>query len=47
MNSRAFENPRVIVPPPLIFAGLLAVGLWLDRENRTGNLVRISGSVGP
>lgn len=26
------DNPRVFLPPPLIFAGLLATGLVLDRD---------------
>lgn len=26
------DNPRIFVPPPLIFAGLLAIGLFIDRE---------------
>lgn len=26
------DNPRIFVPPPLIFAGLLAIGLYIDRE---------------
>jgi protein-S-isoprenylcysteine O-methyltransferase Ste14 len=25
------DSPRVFLPPPLIFAGLLAIGLFLDR----------------
>ena len=38
------DNPRVFVPPPLIFAGLLAVGLLIDSDPASLGLVQIIGA---
>lgn len=38
MNDEGRDNPRVIAPPPFIFAGGLAVGLVLNRLRPTGFL---------
>lgn len=43
MSDPAIDNPRVFVPPPLIFAGLLAVGLWLDRGEQLSLPARMAG----
>lgn len=43
MSDPAFDNPRVFVPPPLIFASLLALGLWLDRSAHPALAMRLSG----
>ena len=39
------DNPRVFVPPPLIFAGLLAAGLSIDSDPASVGLVQIIGAV--
>lgn len=33
------DNPRVVVPPPLIFAVLLGAGLLIDRGSPAGGLL--------
>ena len=44
------DSPRIFVPPPLIFAGLLFLGLALDRERVTFGALQmiavIMGSAG-
>lgn len=37
------DNPRVFVPPPLIFGGLLLIGLLVDRSKETDALMQIAG----
>lgn len=37
------DNPRVFFPPPLIFAGLLALGLFLDRKPISFGAIQIIG----
>ena len=37
------DNPHIVVPPPLIFGGLLLVGLWFDLNSPNLSLVPISG----
>ena len=37
------DNPRVFLPPPLIFGGLLAVGLMIDRSPLRFHPVSIVG----
>lgn len=39
----AADNPRIFVPPPLIFAGLLSLGLVLDRQPISVGGVQILG----
>lgn len=39
------DNPRVFLPPPLIFGGLLALGLLLDSDPPGFGLVSIGGMV--
>ena len=39
------DSPRVFLPPPLIFGGLLALGLLLDRDPLRFGPVSISGMV--
>ena len=39
----ADDNPRVLVPPPLIFAVLLGVGLFVDRNSIGRGVQLIAG----
>lgn len=39
------DSPRVFVPPPLIFAGLVAVGLFLDSEAFALGAIQIIGTL--
>lgn len=39
------DNPRVFVPPPLIFAGLVALGLFLDGEALAFGSIQIIGAL--
>ena len=41
----AEDNPRVFVPPPLIFAGLLAVGLLIHNERGASGPIQIIATV--
>ncbi len=45
MNDEERDNPGVIAPPPLIFAGALALGLLANRLRPTGFLPRRLGRV--
>jgi protein-S-isoprenylcysteine O-methyltransferase Ste14 len=48
MNNEWQDNPGIIAPPPLIYAGTLAVGLLLSRVFPTKFLPRLLRlSVGP
>ena len=39
------DNPHVVVPPPLIFGGLLLLGLGFDRASPSLSLPSIIGAV--
>ena len=39
------DNPRVFLPPPLIFSGLVGFGLFLDSEAIGFGLLQIIGTV--
>lgn len=43
MMGAPADNPRVFVPPPLIFAGLLLIGLLVDRSKQTDALMQVAG----
>ena len=45
MNDEGRDNPGVVAPPPLIFAGALAFGLVVNRLRPTGFLPRRLGRV--
>lgn len=39
------DNPRVFLPPPLIFSGLVALGLFLDGDTIALGLPQIIGTL--
>ena len=39
------DTPRVVVPPPLIFLGLLLLGLSVDREEPTMSIPLVVGAL--
>lgn len=39
------DNPRVFIPPPLVFGGLLTLGLLLDSSPLSHGLTQIMGFV--
>jgi protein-S-isoprenylcysteine O-methyltransferase Ste14 len=43
MTNASEDNPRVRVPPPLIFGGLLALGLVIDSDPFRAGPVQLAG----
>lgn len=42
---KSTDNPRVFVPPPLIFSGLVALGLFVDSEAFALGPLQIIGAI--